>query len=580
MTTRVGKALDFVQTEALNFVFQNLAAAPSSPKPGQAYLDTVTGRLKIQGASAFYDPADRASHVGTQPASTISDFDTQVRTSRLDQLAKPTAVVDINGQRLINGAAGTASSDFIIKSQLDTVKAALDQAISGLDIKGSVHALSTTNVNLSAPGTALDGQNYTTNRRYGFVGQTNPVQNGIYVWNGAALVRAADADTGTLTSGAIFSVEEGTANKGSAWRLETPDPITVGTTPQTWTQFAKPFTPVAGAGIGVSGSTITADVRTVFGRIGNVVATLNDYAASLIGNDSSVSGATVKDALQTLASSIATLTTNVASTYVAKTTTITAGAGLSGGGDLSANRTLAANVVSVLGRTGAVVATLNDYAASLISNDSGVTGTTVKAALDTLNTAIGAANTSLANYVLKTTTITAGAGLTGGGDLSANRTLTADVVSVLGRTGAVVAAQDDYTTAQIRNSGVAAAYPGLPTLDAILQNFATSIASKASALRSIVAGTGLTGGGDLTASRTLSIDTAVVVRKYVETLATSSTSYVITHNLNTLDVGVSVYLVATGEEVIADVLRTSANTVTVGFAVAAAAGTYRVVVHG
>ncbi len=42
-------------------------------------------------------------------------------------------------------------------------------------------------------------------------------------------------------------------------------------------------------------------------------------------------------------------------------------------------------VSSVFGRIGAVVATLGDYAASLITNDSGVAGATVKAALDTLN---------------------------------------------------------------------------------------------------------------------------------------------------------------------------------------------------
>jgi len=42
-------------------------------------------------------------------------------------------------------------------------------------------------------------------------------------------------------------------------------------------------------------------VDTVFGRIGNVIAVLNDYAAGLINNDSGVAGATVKDALNTLA---------------------------------------------------------------------------------------------------------------------------------------------------------------------------------------------------------------------------------------------------------------------------------------
>jgi len=42
-------------------------------------------------------------------------------------------------------------------------------------------------------------------------------------------------------------------------------------------------------------------VDSVFGRTGDVVALLNDYEASLVDNDSSVVGATVKDALETLA---------------------------------------------------------------------------------------------------------------------------------------------------------------------------------------------------------------------------------------------------------------------------------------
>ena len=49
-------------------------------------------------------------------------------------------------------------------------------------------------------------------------------------------------------------------------------------------------------------------------------------------------------------------------------------------------------VTSVFSRIGAVVAALNDYAASLVDNDSGVSGATVADALDALNTAIGALN--------------------------------------------------------------------------------------------------------------------------------------------------------------------------------------------
>jgi len=46
-------------------------------------------------------------------------------------------------------------------------------------------------------------------------------------------------------------------------------------------------------------------------------------------------------------------------------------------------------VDSVFGRIGAVVAALDDYKASLVDNDSAVTGDTVKDALNTLNTSIG-----------------------------------------------------------------------------------------------------------------------------------------------------------------------------------------------
>ena len=45
----------------------------------------------------------------------------------------------------------------------------------------------------------------------------------------------------------------------------------------------------------------TDAVSSVFGRLGAVIAALGDYAASLVTNDSGVAGATVKEALDTLA---------------------------------------------------------------------------------------------------------------------------------------------------------------------------------------------------------------------------------------------------------------------------------------
>ncbi len=50
------------------------------------------------------DPLARANHTGTQLANTISNFDTQVRTSRLDQMAAPTAELNLsNASAVVDG---------------------------------------------------------------------------------------------------------------------------------------------------------------------------------------------------------------------------------------------------------------------------------------------------------------------------------------------------------------------------------------------------------------------------------------------------------------------------------------------
>jgi len=59
-----------------------------------------------------------------------------------------------------------------------------------------------------------------------------------------------------------------------------------------------------------------------------------------------------------------------------------------------------------------------------------------------------------------------------------------------------------------------------------------------------------------------------------------STSQTITHNLNTLDVVVEVYVVATGAKVECDVVHATVNTVTLGFSTAPAASSLRCVVIG
>jgi hypothetical protein len=77
------------------------------------------------------------------------------------------------------------------------------------------------------------------------------------------------------------------------------------------------------------------------------------------------------------------------------------------------------------------------------------------------------------------------------------------------------------------------------------------------------------------------VDPAVVTRKFAQTIGDgSTTAFTLTHNLNTLDVEITVRLVSTGEQVQVDNAATGVNTATVTFAVAPATNTYRAIVQG
>lgn len=132
--------------------------------------------------------------------------------------------------------------------------------------------------------------------------------------------------------------------------------------------------------------------------------------------------------------------------------TLTAGAGLTGGGNMGGNITV------------------------IIGAGTGITVNDDDVALDT---------THVRNVDHTAVNITSGAGLTGGGDISATRTL-----AVGAGTGITVGADDvGLDTASARNTDHAAV--------------------------NINAGTGLSGGGDISASRTISLaNTAVTPGTY------------------------------------------------------------------
>jgi hypothetical protein len=83
----------------------------------------------ITAAKMVTDPYARANHTGTQTASTVSDFDTQVRTSTLNQMAAPTASLSMNTQKITNVVDPTSAQDASTKAYVDAqVNALVDGA--------------------------------------------------------------------------------------------------------------------------------------------------------------------------------------------------------------------------------------------------------------------------------------------------------------------------------------------------------------------------------------------------------------------------------------------------------------------
>lgn len=248
MAIKFVSAIDLLLNEIQNGRVQQLASDPGSPVEGQFWHNTTAHEFRyydgttVQRISATYLLA-RANHTGTQTASTISDFDTQVRTNRLDQMAAPTADVSLNSHKITNLADPTSAQDAATKAYADSLA-------SGLSFKSPVRAVSTSNITLSGAQT-IDGVSIIAGDRVLVAGQTTASANGIYTAAAGAWSRATDADTSAeMRGGTAVFVAEGTSNADTQWVLTTNDPITLGTTALTFTQFG-------------GGATYTADETTL-----------------------------------------------------------------------------------------------------------------------------------------------------------------------------------------------------------------------------------------------------------------------------------------------------------------------------
>ena len=329
---------------------------------------------------------------------------------------------------LILNADPTAALGAATKEYVDTIASAGIHYHDPVRVESPVALTVTYNNGSSGVGATLtnagtqeaitiDGVALSLNDRVLIYEQTDETQNGIYTVTtvGSAstnwvLTRATDADSygasdpDSFGKGDAFFVKEGNTGAGELYVMTTSGTITFGTTNIHFSQVAETAVYNAGTGITLTGTTFS--IGQSVGTTDNV--TFNQVTADIIGD---VSGNVTGDV------------TGNADTATALETART----IQLSGDVTGSATFdgTANVTIT-------AAVQDDSHAHVISNVDGL-----QAALD------GKTTTSR--------TITAGNGLTGGGNLTANRTLNvgagtgvtvgADSISI----GQAVGTTDDVT---------------------------------------------------------------------------------------------------------------------------------------
>lgn len=324
--------LNLNQNELQNAIAQSLGSAPGTPKPGQFYYDSGNNVIKFWNGSAWV-PVDAAKSsniplsalagianatllgnntgasgapiplTATQvkallsiAADDVSGLTAAIEAIRLDQFAAPTAAVSLNSQRITNLGAPSATTDAATKAYVD---AQAQAAAAGLDPKESVAAASTANLTLSGIQ-AVDGVAGAAGMRVLVKNQTAAAENGLYTMAAGAWQRTPDGVQGQLTSGALVFVENGNTTTppqaATQWYLQTPDPITVGTTALTWTQFSAGanYSADANGGLQLTGSAFGVKLPASSGLVADATGLRVDttviarkYAAT-IGDGSSV----------------------------------------------------------------------------------------------------------------------------------------------------------------------------------------------------------------------------------------------------------------------------------------------------
>lgn len=164
--------------------------------------------------------------------------------------------LDFNNQARIVGLLNPALD------QDAATKAYVDSLVEGLAWKDSCRVATQSNINLSSPGGTIDGVTMSANDRVLVRAQSTQSQNGIYVWNGAAvaMTRSLDANTSAELEQAVTTVEEGTS-AGVSFRQTTVN-FTLDTGNVVWETFGTAAPTASESTAGIAMIATQSDVNT------------------------------------------------------------------------------------------------------------------------------------------------------------------------------------------------------------------------------------------------------------------------------------------------------------------------------
>lgn len=302
-----------------------------------------------------------------------------------------TADQSLGGFKLTNLANGVSAQDAATVAQVDAAR-------QGIMVKDPVKVASTANIASLSGTMTIDGVALSAGDRILVKDQSTAANNGIYVVAASTWSRSTDADVSAEVKGGMMMwVNQGTTNGDKQFILTTDDPITLGTTPLTFTLFAGGTSYTAGAGLALTGSTFDVTNTDTSITVGTDTVSVN---LNTTGGLETSTGVRVKLNGATLTRDASGLKVTDAGVTEVQLATSVAGNGLAGGGGTA----LSVNVSS----TGGIQITSDNLEAKLdgTSLSVGANGLKVNAAKwITRETPTGAVNGSNTTYTLANTPI-------------------------------------------------------------------------------------------------------------------------------------------------------------------------------